>query len=197
MRHVDLDLGNAIEVIVGRVCAFAHQNHTHVRGAWRPDRSRAVGDNQNIQPKARREPLRRISSGTKPASFRSEATAEEPMVCGLSAGGNRIRTLGPWWKRTVRLPLDLGALGCCRSITSACARSIRRHSRLQVYAGGGTKPPVSAESSRANSIVVVSSPSGPIICSPTGNPSPVKPIGAAVAGRYDRLASPAKNSCST
>jgi len=36
--------------VVGRVCAFAHQNHTHVRGAWRPDRSRAVGDNQNIQP---------------------------------------------------------------------------------------------------------------------------------------------------
>ena len=61
----------------------------------RPYQSRAVGDNQNIQPKARREPLRRISSGTKLASFRSEATAEEPMVCGLSAGGRRIRTLGP------------------------------------------------------------------------------------------------------
>jgi hypothetical protein len=27
-----------------------------------------------------------------------------------------------------------------------------------------------------------------MICRPTGNPSPVKPIGAAVAGRYDRLA---------
>ena len=35
-----------------------------------------------------------------------------------------------------------------------------------------------------------------MICRPTGNPSPVKPIGAAVAGRYDRLASPAKKSCS-
>ena len=35
-----------------------------------------------------------------------------------------------------------------------------------------------------------------MICRPTGNPSAVKPIGAAVAGRYDRLASPAKNSCS-
>ena len=42
--------------------------------------------------KTRREPLRNISSRTKPASFRSEATAEEPMVCGLSAGGRRIRT---------------------------------------------------------------------------------------------------------
>ena len=52
-----------------------------------------------------------------------------------------------------------------------------------VYAGGGTKPPISAASSRANSIVVRSSPSGPMICRPTGNPSSVKPIGAAVAGR--------------
>ena len=65
-----------------------------------------------------------------------------------------------------------------------------------MYLGGGTKAPSSAASSRANSIVVGSSHSGPIICSPTGNPSAVKPIGAAVAGRYDRLARPAKNSCS-
>jgi len=36
-----------------------------------------------------------ISSGTKSTSFRSEATAEEPMVCGLSAGASRIRTPGP------------------------------------------------------------------------------------------------------
>jgi hypothetical protein len=35
-----------------------------------------------------------------------------------------------------------------------------------------------------------------MICRPTGNPSSVKPIGATVAGRYDRLASPAKNNCS-
>jgi hypothetical protein len=40
--------------VVGRVCAFTHQNHTHVRGAWRPDRSRAVGDDQNIEAQARR-----------------------------------------------------------------------------------------------------------------------------------------------
>jgi hypothetical protein len=52
-----------------------------------------------------------------------------------------------------------------------------------VYAGGGTKPPISAASSRANSIVVKSSPSGPMICRPAGSPSRVKPIGAAVAGR--------------
>src|SRR6266849_5291268 len=65
-----------------------------------------------------------------------------------------------------------------------------------VYAGGGTKPPISAASRRANSIVVRSSPSDPMICRPTGNPSLVKPIGAAVAGRYDKLASPAKNNCS-
>ena len=36
------------------VCAVGHQNHSHVRGTWRPDRSRAVGDNQNIELKARR-----------------------------------------------------------------------------------------------------------------------------------------------
>jgi hypothetical protein len=54
-----------------------------------------------------------------------------------------------------------------------------------LYAGGGTKPPISAASNRANSIVVGSSPSGPMI-RPTGNPSPVKPIGAAVAGRYSK-----------
>jgi hypothetical protein len=49
------------------------------------------------------------------------------------------------------------------------------------YAGGGTKPPISAASRRANSIVVGSSPSGPMICKATGNPSPVKPI-----ARYHR-----------
>src|ERR1700757_4240169 len=67
---------------------------------------------------------------------------------------------------------------------------------IYAYVGGGTKPPISAASSRANSIVVGSSPSDPMICRPTGNPSSVKPIGAAVAGRTDRLESPAKNSCS-
>jgi predicted ATPase len=40
-----------------------------------------------------------------------------------------VASLGPWWKRTGRLYLGLGALGCCRPITSARARSIRRHSR--------------------------------------------------------------------
>jgi hemoglobin len=72
----------------------------------------------------------------------------------------------------------------------------RRAGAGYVNAGGGTKPPISAASSRANSIIVESSPSGPIICRPAGSPSPVKPMGAAVAGRYDRLASPAKNNCS-
>jgi len=34
--------------VIGRVRAVADHDHTHIRGAWRPDRSRAVGDNQNI-----------------------------------------------------------------------------------------------------------------------------------------------------
>src|SRR5438105_2599813 len=74
--------------------------------------------------------------------------------------------------------------------------AIRPQSPAYLDVGGGTKPPVSAASRRANSIVVGSSPSGRMICRPTGSPSSVKPIGAAVAGRYDRLASPAKNNCS-
>jgi hypothetical protein len=51
------------------------------------------------------------------------------------------------------------------------------------YPGGRLKPPISAASRRANSIVVGSSPSAPIICNPTGRPEAVRPIGAAVAGR--------------
>jgi acyl-CoA synthetase (AMP-forming)/AMP-acid ligase II len=53
----------------------------------------------------------------------------------------------------------------------------------QMKPGGGAKPPISAASSRANSIVVGSSPSAPIICTPTGSPAAVSPTGAAVAGR--------------
>jgi len=44
-------LGNPF---IGRVRAVADYDHTHIRDAWRPDWSRAVGDNKNIQPKARR-----------------------------------------------------------------------------------------------------------------------------------------------
>ena len=36
--------------VIGRICAVTDQDHSHVRGAWRPDRSRAVGDNKNIKP---------------------------------------------------------------------------------------------------------------------------------------------------
>src|SRR5438067_1503353 len=74
-----------------------------------------------------------------------------------------VRTLGPWWKRTGRLPLDLGALGCL-SLDIFSSRSLYPPpSQFWLYAGGGTKPPISAASSRANSIVVESSPSGPMI----------------------------------
>jgi hypothetical protein len=63
-------------------------------------RSSAAGaDRPCCRPKLLRPPtsLRPRSNrrGMRPTSFRSEATAEEPMVCGLSAGGNRIRTIGP------------------------------------------------------------------------------------------------------
>src|SRR6516225_2858564 len=40
-------------------------------------------------------PSRRRSAGSSRALRKSRSAAEEPMVCGLSAGGNRIRTIGP------------------------------------------------------------------------------------------------------
>jgi hypothetical protein len=43
--------------IVGRVCAIADENHMHVRGPRRPDRSRAIVDNENVEPQARRYPI--------------------------------------------------------------------------------------------------------------------------------------------
>jgi hypothetical protein len=42
-------LGNPV---VGRICAVADQDHSHVRATRRPDRSGAVGDNENVEPKA-------------------------------------------------------------------------------------------------------------------------------------------------
>jgi hypothetical protein len=39
---------------IGRVSAIAGQDHSHDRGAWRLDRARTVGDNENVQPKASR-----------------------------------------------------------------------------------------------------------------------------------------------
>jgi hypothetical protein len=39
--------------VVGCVCAIADQDHSYIRGIWRPDGSRAVGDNENLEPKAR------------------------------------------------------------------------------------------------------------------------------------------------
>ena len=38
--------------VVGRVCAIADQDHSYVRGIWRPDGARAVRDHENIKPKA-------------------------------------------------------------------------------------------------------------------------------------------------
>ena len=37
----------------------------------------------------------RRSAGSSRALGRSRSAAEKPMVCGLSAGGRRIRTIGP------------------------------------------------------------------------------------------------------
>ena len=95
----------------------------------------------------------------------------------LFAGAKGVRTLGPAGGGELSSRVLHGAaLGRVPPTPGAVAPS-------QVYVGGGTKPPISAASTRANAIVVGSSPSGPMIYRPTGNPSAVKPIGAAVAGR--------------
>jgi hypothetical protein len=61
-------------------------------------------------------------------------------------------------------------------------------------AGSGTKPPLSAAKSRANAIEG-SARFGPMRCRPAGRLSPVTPIGAVVADRFDWLARPATNTC--
>ena len=38
--------------VISRVCSVADQDHAHVRGAWWPDRSGAIGDNKNVKSKA-------------------------------------------------------------------------------------------------------------------------------------------------
>jgi hypothetical protein len=43
--------------VAGRICAFAHQNHSHVGSARRPDRSRAVGDSENMELQASRHAI--------------------------------------------------------------------------------------------------------------------------------------------
>jgi hypothetical protein len=43
--------------VVGCVCAIADQDHSHIRCTWRPDWSRPVGDDENIEPKARRHAI--------------------------------------------------------------------------------------------------------------------------------------------
>lgn len=43
--------------VVGRVGIVADENHADIRAAWRPDRTRAVGDNENLEPKARRHAI--------------------------------------------------------------------------------------------------------------------------------------------
>ena len=55
--------------------------------------------------------------------------------------------------------------------------------------GGRSKPPRRSASLPAKSIGVWSSRYGPMICTPTGRPSAVRPIGAAVAGKSALVAS--------
>ena len=40
--------------ILGCICTVADKNHPHIRGLWRPDGSRAVGDYENVEPKTPR-----------------------------------------------------------------------------------------------------------------------------------------------
>ena len=60
-------------------------------------------------------------------------------------------------------------------------------------AGGGVKPPYSRSSIPANSMQGRSPMMGPTICTPTGNPDFVRPIGATVEGRKATPGWPAQN----
>jgi hypothetical protein len=40
--------------IIGGIRAVADENHAHVLGPWRPNRSGPVGDHEHIEPEARR-----------------------------------------------------------------------------------------------------------------------------------------------
>src|SRR6516165_3758532 len=40
--------------VISRICCIADQDHSYVRGARRPDRSRAIGDNEDVKPKTSR-----------------------------------------------------------------------------------------------------------------------------------------------
>ena len=40
--------------VIGRVCAIAHQDHSHFRDTWRSDWPRAIGDDESIELKTRR-----------------------------------------------------------------------------------------------------------------------------------------------
>ena len=40
--------------VISRICGIADQDHSYVRGARRPDWSRAIGDNENVKPKTSR-----------------------------------------------------------------------------------------------------------------------------------------------
>ena len=81
----------------------------------------------------------------------------------FSAGGRRIRTTGPSFAKLAKFAASLDFQIHGRRLVRA---AIRPQSPAYLCAGGGTKPPISAASRRANSIVVGSSPSGPMICNP-------------------------------
>jgi hypothetical protein len=49
--------------VIGRIRAVTDQDHSHIRGAWRPDWSLAVGDNQNIELKVRRHAVDLFRTG--------------------------------------------------------------------------------------------------------------------------------------
>ena len=40
--------------VISRICCIADQDHSYVRGARRPERSRAIGDNEDVKPKTSR-----------------------------------------------------------------------------------------------------------------------------------------------